>query len=325
MIHSGENPFKCEFCPKSFKQIANLKSHHRVHTGEKPFQCQICHKHFRHSTTHARHLMIHTGENPFPCEFCPKRFKQLVNLKRHHRVHTGEKPFQYKLCHKHFGYLSGLHRHLKLSKSHAETIAKAESSESGDSCIAEDTALEALDTAATAETCTDEDEMPLPRAMTEISKGTTKELNEPPKLSATEYQCEHCSKVCKSASGFTKHQTSHFAHTCRFCGKVFCSTDTLQDHLSEIHPDQLEKLPFSCRYCSMCFPTELALQGHVESSHSTSTTKYMCEWCGRSVQKYYLPEHYRIHQQVPHECKLCGKVFKAPTYLKRHIRRCHKH
>ena len=302
MTHTGEKPFECEVCQKRFTLLGTLKLHQRVHTGEKPYQCEVCHEHFRQSGTLMNHLKVHTGERPFECEVCHKRFTHLRNLKSHQRVHIGSGEKQ----------------------SHAKSLAKAENvqgSESGDSRIPEDTVP---DTAAITETGTDEDEMALPKTVTDIAKGIkAPELNETPKLCVTEYQCECCSKVCKSASGLAIHQRSHTA-TCQFCGKVFRSTDTLRDHLSEVHPDQLEKLPFSCGFCLKCFPTDLALQGHVESSR-TSTPKYMCKWCGRSVRKYYLPEHYRIHQQIPRACKLCGKVFKAPSYLTRHMRRCHKH
>ena len=52
---------------------------------------------------------------------------------------------------------------------------------------------------------------------------------------------------------------------------------------------------------------------------------YRCEWCGRCfAHKSYLPEHYRIHQQVPHNCPLCAKVFHTPSYLRRHMRTVHK-
>ena len=336
-VHTGEKPFKCEICPKSFKRSDGLKLHKRVHTGEKPFQCKFCHKHFRQSSHLRSHLRIHTGEKPFQCEFCPKRFPRYASCQSHQRVHTGEKPFQCEFCHKHFTQSTTLRRHLRIHTDEKPFLCEF--------CHKHFTQSTTLRRHLRIHT----DEKPFlcefchkqfrsgsglyrhfksesHARMTEIAKGIkASELNKTPKLSAAEYQCQHCSKICKSASGFTKHLRSHFAHTCQFCGKVFCITDTLQDHLSEIHPDQIGKLTFSCRYCLKCFPTDLALQDHVKSSHSTSSPKYLCQWCGRSFPKQYLPQHFRIHQQIPHKCEICDKIYTTPKYLKRHIRRCHKH
>ncbi|XP_036594547.1 zinc finger protein 75D-like isoform X2 [Trichosurus vulpecula] len=331
-VYTGEKPFKCHICGKSFRVSSELIKHQRVHTEERPYKCQECDKRFRWSSDLNKHLMTHRGIKPHRCSWCGKSFSQNTNLLSHQRTHTGEKPFKCHECGKKFSRNSYLIKHqtthtalfmipkreLISCLEQEEEPCVTNSKESNEIPKESNTEMTDFPIYPNEAEATNEKEKPkavhpiplevqAPDSTLSIFKKTDEEV----------LQRAELKEVYEKQLGEGKPKQN--LPVGRW--KKFASGEESLQKLMEVHKKACTgEKPFKCLICGKSFKVSSELIKH-QRVH-TEERPYKCQECDKRFRwSSDLNKHLMTHRGIkPHRCSWCGKSFSKNTNLLTHQR-----
>ncbi|XP_055629575.1 transcription factor E4F1-like isoform X2 [Toxorhynchites rutilus septentrionalis] len=117
-------PFKCSYCPATFKRKHHAENHMSSHTGEMRYSCKDCgakyakskslirhRQQFHHSVPVEQTVKIPKIIGQFQCAYCPKSFKHRPSLNFHVKSHYDILPHVCEICDARFGNEKGLRVH----------------------------------------------------------------------------------------------------------------------------------------------------------------------------------------------------------------------
>ncbi|XP_059167833.1 uncharacterized protein LOC131949839 [Physella acuta] len=290
-FHEGIKPFKCHLCSYATVDGGSLKKHMRIHTGERPFKCQICSHASRNSSQLVVHLRTHTGDSPFHCNTCSAKFKINSDLKRHMRIHTGEKPYKCEFCDYKSSNGGNLKNHVKFNHSKENEISCSE--------------------------C-------------DFVTSSRKRLKEHSKLHDPKQmiKCQQCDYTCTSLNALRSHNSIHLSvkpYRCNYCTFTSKQSGSLKKHVQTQHIDKMLAAAKGKKSTAASLGNNLlkenkAAREKVDERRARGNVScykrvHVCKECGSSfVREDSLRSHMKQHGQGENNAPLEQKQDQFSTH-----------
>ncbi|XP_076061258.1 uncharacterized protein LOC143037022 isoform X2 [Oratosquilla oratoria] len=340
LIHSGEKPFKCKYCWRTFSKLHIMKGHMRkhpmrkakykciecgrfcgsplalnnhrkTHKSEVEHECETCQVKFSSLVELESHKLVHISVGSFKCSKCDAIFESSDKLSEHEVVHSNEKPFTCPVCKNTFRHSSRqlficpVCNKIPKHKVNPKSPSSHKLTQDGQGLMR-------------CKICNT-----FYKARVDLARHYWN------KHSDMRYKCGFCPMSFRTKRGLMKHKLLHSkdkkaklgAHPtktrhqelfCLVCSASFATMKLLKEH-RQMHNEK----PYKCAHCDASFWTTVGLKRHNSTHYSLS---YRCPSCEKFFpSKRQLRWHEAAHNAKLHTCYLCGEEFNTMRHLTKHL------